>query len=511
MIAAVTRNLGGSALARASLAGDLARWYGPKLRTEADWRAAAHNVALEFEGRRWLDNLLAAFAPSGAAEQRLLAVADGGLVVTGGQQPGLFGGPLYVLHKALTLLELANVLERVSGKPVAPIFWAATDDADFAEASHVSVVRHGALERLVLSGTGGDGRSMMQTPLGDVSAELERLADACGSTPDPDILAAVRESYHGGATIGGAYVALLRRLLHPLGVAVLDASHPAVRVAGRQTLVHALENADAIGASLKVRSAAITEAGFRPQVADVPNLSLVFETLEDGSRRRVPVRTAAAVAKNAADARLGPNVLLRPIMERQILPTVTYVGGAGEVSYFAQSTAAAEAMGVALPRISPRWSGTLIEPGIAQILTRLGAGIDDFTDPHAIEGRVARDGISVGVRATMDSLRTAVAASAEGLRAESETSEPLARSIGTMRAHVEHRLERLERRYAAALKQTGSEALREVRVARASLRPTGVPQERVLSFIPFLARYGETIQAVRDAAREHVASVLIGG
>ncbi len=72
-------------------------------------------------------------------------------MVTGGQQPGLFGGPLYVLHKALTVLEFANALSAITGRAVAPIFWAATDDADFAEASHVSVVRQGRLDRLAVA------------------------------------------------------------------------------------------------------------------------------------------------------------------------------------------------------------------------------------------------------------------------------------------------------------------------------------------------------------------------
>jgi bacillithiol biosynthesis cysteine-adding enzyme BshC len=511
VITAITRDIGGSPLARAALAGDLTDWYGTRLSTESDWRAAAHAVAGEFEGRSWLDDLLPALQPSGEVAERLRAAAGGGLVVTGGQQPGLFGGPLYVLHKALTLLELANALERVSGKPVAPIFWAATDDADFAEASHVSIVRRGALERLVMSDVRSDGGSMADTPLGDVHAELERLAEACGSAPDPTVLAALRASYRSNTTVGAAYVTLLRLLLQPLGVAVLDAAHPTVRAVGRQTLVRALENADAIAAALAARTGAITKAGFRPQVADVPNLSLVFETREDGSRRRVPVRDAHSIAARVASAHLGPNVLLRPIMERQILPTVTYVGGAGEVSYFAQVTAVSEAIGVASPRISPRWSGTLLEPGVAAVLTELGADIDDFADPHAIESRVAREGISAGVRSTIDDLRAIVVASGERMRADPQTSDALARSIGSMSAHVEHRLQRLERRYAAAVKQTDSDALRHVRLARASLRPAGVPQERVLSFIPFLARYSEAIQVVREAAREHVASVIIGG
>jgi uncharacterized protein YllA (UPF0747 family) len=209
---------------------------------------------------------------------------------------------------------------------------------------------------------------------------------------------------------------------------------------------------------------------------------------------------------------LGPNVLLRPIVERQILPTVTYVGGPGEVAYFAQVSAVAEAIGAAVPRISPRWSGTLMESHVESTLEQLDATADDFIDPHAMESKVARESVSPVIRAAVDDLRATLEASSARMEADSQTSEALRRSIGTMRAGVEHRLGRLERRYAAAIKQAGSDALGDVAQIRATLRPNGLPQERVLSFVPFLARYGAaTLDAIREQARLHADDVIRGG
>ncbi len=513
MIRAITRPIGGSALAQRALAGDLSEWYAPRPRGSAEWAATAIDVANDFANRSWLSDLEPAFNASGEAAGRLRAASkSAGLVVTGGQQPGLFGGPLYVLHKAVTLIEMADALSLVTGRPVAPVFWAATDDADFVEASHVSVVRHGKLDTLAMPSRPAAGRSMASTPLGDVADQMERLREACGSAPDARAVDAVRDAYVSGATVGSAYVTLLRAVLEPLGVAVLDASHRSVRLAGHETIVSALTNADAIAVALTARSKAIATSGFRAQVADVSNLSLVFETLDDGTRRRVPVRTARSVAESVAAERLGPNVLLRPIMERQILPTVSYIGGPGEVAYFAQLSAVADAIGAVVPRIAPRWSGTLLEPHVESILERLHATIEDFADPHAMETRVARAGISVGVRGALDGLRAELDASCSRLGSNDQTSEALIRSIGTMRAGVEHRLERLERRYAAAIKQYGTADLRDVETVRATLYPNGAPQERVLSFIPFLARYGDAvIDATREQARLHVSNVILGG
>jgi uncharacterized protein YllA (UPF0747 family) len=512
VIRAISRPIGGGALARHALAGTLPEWYLPRLVNGAAWAEAAVQVASEFARRPWLADLLPAFDPSGPAAERLSeASRDGGFVVTGGQQPGLFGGPLYVLHKALTLVEMADALAALTGRPVAPVFWAATDDADLVEANHVSVVRRGELDTLVMAPESAAGRSMANTPLGDVTQQFARLEEACGSAPDARAVEAVRAAYAGDATVGGGYVGLLRSLLQPLGVAVLDASHDAVRRAGHATMVTALTRAADIASALAERSKAISAAGFRAQVADVSNLSLVVETLDGGTRRRIPLGAARPAAESMGASRLGPNVLLRPVMERQLLPTVSYVGGAGEVAYFAQVSAVAEAMRVARPRITPRWSGTLLEPHVQSIMARLGATIGDFTDPHAMEGRVASAAVSPGVRSAISALRAALDSSVAQLRADDQTSEALGRSIGTMRAGVEHRLARLERRYAAAVKRAGSDDLRDVATVRATLYPNGVAQERVLSFIPFLARHGAAaVDAIRDQARLHVAAMIHG-
>ena len=61
-------------------------------------------------------------------------------MVTTGQQPALYGGPLYNIHKALTAVRLAEALERRLDKPVLPLFWVASDDHDWAEANHTHLV-----------------------------------------------------------------------------------------------------------------------------------------------------------------------------------------------------------------------------------------------------------------------------------------------------------------------------------------------------------------------------------
>src|SRR5207247_11046987 len=94
--------------------------------------------------RRIAADVLAAVVPGPGRER--LAGGDV-LAVTTGQQPGLFTGPLYTVHKALSAIALARRLEQERGVPVVPVFWVAGDDHDFAEANHAWVLGGGLAAR----------------------------------------------------------------------------------------------------------------------------------------------------------------------------------------------------------------------------------------------------------------------------------------------------------------------------------------------------------------------------
>lgn len=482
-------------------------WYEPRPDAEG-WTRRVAETAAEFRGGDWLRALAPALDAKGVAAQRLQRVAgSGGVVVTTGQQPGLFGGPLYTWFKAMSALALADELERRTGVAAAPLFWAATDDSDFAEASATTVSVPGGAEVIRIESEAESGLPMSAVPLGDLGPQLDALTRACGSAPNGAPLEAVRAAYAAGVTVGDAYVRLLRAILEPAGVAVLDASHPAVRAAGRPLLEKALARGGELDAALQQRSRALKEAGHRAQVAHVAGRTLVFRTGDNG-RHRVRVREADGMA-GAGFPDLSPNVLLRPVMERAILPTVAYVGGPAEIAYFAQVSAVADDLGARRPLIVPRWSGVIVEPHVRKVLDRIGADVDDFADPHAVEARVAREHLPAGIVEALGKARSRIQSALGDLENADSSAEVLPPTVlEGARRQLLHKLDRLERRYVAAAKRKGSELLTEVATARGALYPNGVPQERALNVIPLLARYGDDVlTGILAKAREHAASL----
>jgi bacillithiol synthase len=503
-----TESLGGSGLSRAARAGELADWYRLTPRG-SQWREYVAGVRAS-GSENWYDDLAPAFAAGGVAAQRLTRSAGGrGIVVTTGQQPGLFGGPLMTFVKALSARAFADALQDALDVPVAPVFWAATDDADFDEASVVSVALEGQARALRLARRPAPGTPMADAPMD--ASELDALArllrEASGSAAHPEYLERAIAAYGNGATVGGAYVALLRQLLEPLGIAVLDASHPAVRRAAAPLLMHAAHAASTVAGAVRRRSEELVARGFHPQVEEVDGLSLVFSN-SGGTKRRLTIAEAESLGAEMSDS-LSATVLVRPIMERFILPTAAYLGGPGEVAYFAQVSAVAAALGTPIPLVLPRWSATIIEPRVVPILEEFSAGVDDFVDPHALESRVAHDRLPVETEQALGAVRADLIADVDSLRRVN--AGLVAESVlDGIRRDVDHKLDRLERRFAAGVKRREADAMRRIATVRASLFPHGARQERRLSYIVFLARYGPAlVDALLEGAAAH-ARTLIG-
>jgi uncharacterized protein YllA (UPF0747 family) len=326
------------------------------------------------------------------------------------------------------------------------------------------------------------------------------MATVAGSSGEQGI-EALRRIYRDGVTVGDAYVAQMRELLGPLGIAVLDASHPAVLAAARPVTTAALARSADIENSLNAWTGKLATSGLKPQVESVPGLSLVFAN-ENGIKRRVPLTQASAIA--AGNVPLSPNVLLRPVVESAILPTVAYVAGPGEIAYFAQIPPIADALAIPRPIAVPRWSTTIVEPSIDRILERYGVTIEQLRDYDQLLTRLVRARMPAEIEKPITALRAEIARTTAALDDIAAANRIDAKIIEGIRMQLGLRLERGERRITAALKRNEKELRRDLGTARASLYPGGVRQERALSFVPFLARYDRALlDQMLVEARKH--------
>jgi uncharacterized protein YllA (UPF0747 family) len=139
--------------------------------------------------------------------------------------------------------------------------------------------------------------------------------------------------------------------------------------------------------------------------------------------------------------------------------------------------------------------------------------VDDLRHPHGADGVLARAAMPSPVSTALGDLRAAVARATDALRSATDGQPALVpdRVVDGAAGALSHRVDRLERRYVAALKRRDDETSRALGVARSALYPGGVRQERVLNPLPMIARHGPALlDAMLEAAREHAQTVVDG-
>jgi bacillithiol biosynthesis cysteine-adding enzyme BshC len=445
----------------------------------------------------------------------------GAAAVVTGQQVGLFGGPMFCIYKALTAVKLAKQAT-AAGVDAVPVFWLATYDHDLAEVNHVSIPGpDGALQVITTSSHDVPGAPVSAVRLGD---EILPLVDqAVQLLGDSEAAQFLRESYRLGESLGTAFARLYARVFAEWGVILLDASDAEIDRVAEPIYHAAVERADELATAVLARGAALEAAGYHQQVKVTPSSVLLF-TMQDGARTPIHRRgqgsgaefiigSDAVAAEKLSQAELlarisaspeqfSPNVLLRPVVEDYLLPTLAYTGGAAETAYFAQAGAVYEALLGRVTPIVPRFSATIVEPKMQRLIERNGISVPDvFAGPEALRRQLAERGLPADLQAAFEAARKSMDSHLLEIKEKLVTLDrTLVDAADTARSKVEYQLERLQSQAARAEAQKGELVTRHAENLSQALYPDKGLQERSVGGVYFLARYGrEFLQQLYDA------------
>ena len=443
---------------------------------------------------------------------------NGAAAVVTGQQVGLFGGPMFAIYKALTAVKLAEEA-RAAGLDAVPVFWLATSDHDLAEVNHVSLLADGRLQTLTTPSHGVPGAPVSEVRLGEEI--LPVVEEAAGALGDSDATRLLRQAYRPGETLGTAFARLYAQLFAEWGVVLLDASDPELHRVAEPVYRAAIERAEELANALLGRGEALEAAGYHQQVKVTASSVLLF-ALRNGARtsmqRRANGNAAEFVMESDGRERISqaelleqifaspelfsPNVLLRPVVQDYLLPTLAYTGGAAETAYFAQVGAVYEALAGRVTPIVPRFSATLVEPKVQRLLERHGVTIlDVFSGPDALRQKLAARNLPKELQAAFDSTKKSLENNLATIREKLELLDrTLVDAAQTAGSKMHHQLERLYTQAARAEAQKGELVGRHVEMLTQALYPNKGLQERGIAGIFFLARYGaELLHQIHDA------------
>jgi bacillithiol biosynthesis cysteine-adding enzyme BshC len=458
-----------------------------------------------------LVTLLAAQNPSASAAPALDALRSGAGTVLTGQQVGLFGGPLFTPFKAATALARARQATK-AGRPHAAIFWLATEDHDFAEINHVTFPAHRELRKLEYTSAPPAPRPVGAIPLDDsITALVDAASELLGYSEATEALAA---AYQPGHTFAQAFAAFYSRVFAAQGLLVLDAGGRAFHRIGAPVLRAAIERADEFHAALLERNRALEASGYHVQVAVGAQSSLLFLIdLRTGARlalkRLSPSATepaglwqAGRQALSTADLlgildaepeRISPSALLRPVFQDFLLSTSLTIGGPAEVAYFAQSAVLFERILGRMTPAEPRFSATLIEPAIADLLRRHELTLEKVfaQSPDSLAQLLAARAMPVEGKRKLAAAGSALDAELVPLMDWMRALDAgLGRSAETAASKMRYQMNRLRRLAANFQLQREASLGRHAEAISHALYPGGVLQERSHGAAYYFARYG---------------------
>jgi bacillithiol synthase len=463
------------------------------------------SAILERQNRNW--------GAAGNTLENIERLRSGACAIVTGQQVGLFGGPFFSIYKALSAVKLAQEAGKL-GIEAVPVFWLATEDHDFEEVNQVQLPGvDGKLETLV-----SGAQTQPDAPVGTISfgPEIARVvAHVTELFGDSEAATIVSDCYRSGENFGSAFAKLFTRLFADFGVILLDGSDPELDRISAPLYSAALDRAPEITQKLLDRDAKLHAAGYHQQVKVTGSSTLLF-AMRDGAR--VPIHQAKTgeflvgeekvsrqqlfdLVSNSPQS-FSPNVLLRPVVQDYLLPTLTYIGGAAEVAYFAQVGTVYANLAERVTPIVSRFSATLIEPKLKALLDKYNLTVPEiFEGPELLRQTIGARRLPPNLQNLFEKSISAVQNSMKGIRESlADLDKTLIESAENAESKMLYQINNLRARAARAELRHSEVIQRHAEVISCSLYPGKELQERSFAGIYFLAKHGrELMNGLLDA------------
>lgn len=433
------------------------------------------------------------------------------IIVATGQQLGIFGGPLYTIYKSITAIKLcAHLKEKYDEFNFVPLFWLEGDDHDYDEARNFSILSNenqilnlkyddGQLEEI---NRGAIGFLKFNLNLENVFTELDAgLRQTEFKAP---LLELLRSIYQPEKTFLESFRELMIHLFDEYGLIVFSPIHAEVKKVLSPLFVKEITEFGNHTGLLVERSAELEEV-YHAQVKVKPinlffieeNERLSIEPIENGEYRLKGKRKKFSQEEllkqlELSPEKFSPSVLLRPICQDFLFPTAFYVGGPGEISYFAQVSPLYGIYDIEEPFIYPRSSATIVEKGVKTILEKNDLQyVDIFTEEDELIQKIVAASSELNLEALFQNSSEEISKSLHQLN---QVLTELDKTLGDLTLKSKQRIEEtinyLKTKALESEKRKYETTIRQVSKVRNVLFPNSNLQERELNWIYFANKYG---------------------
>ncbi|GGD19103.1 bacillithiol biosynthesis cysteine-adding enzyme BshC [Pontibacillus salipaludis] len=433
------------------------------------------------------------------------------VVVVGGQQAGLLTGPLYTIHKMISIIIMAKEQEEALGRPVLPVFWVAGEDHDFDEINHIympqspRMKKHKILQKQMKK----EAISEMEMDEEAIQSWLDRLFAGLHESEYTNRLYDLFKSELKKST---TFVDLFARITHSFfseeGLVLIDAQNEDLRRLESSYFQEMIKKQPEISEGV-VRSLHHTaQQGYAVNLeAEVDDGHLFYKwngerTLlmkdEEGYWRGKKDEVCLSEEELMHIAETNPhllsnNVVTRPLMQDLVLPSLSFIAGPGEVGYWSALKSVFESLDIQMPPVMPRLSLTLLDRKNEKWLRRHLIDVERAVNEGVTEDKskwIAMQSYPP-IEELADEVKRAIERAHRPLK---EKAHEIRDDIGQLAEknlfHLFRDVEYLQERMAQGLEEKHSRELEVFDQIDLRLHPEGGLQERIWNILPFANEYG---------------------
>jgi bacillithiol synthase len=317
------------------------------------------------------------------------------VVVIGGQQAGLLTGPLYTIHKIISIINYARQKEAVLGKPIVPIFWIAGEDHDIFEVNHVYKLNEGLLSKTTFHQKDNKQKRMVSK----VSLNKQQLKKwyrdviaSFGETPfTKDVLDFLDAQVQDQMTYTDFFAKIITALFKDYGLLLVDSAHPELRKIEQPYFKWMIDHGEVITDLLLEQQHTLHLKGYKHMIeSDKDSFQLFYEQNDE----RILLRYNRDIERIVADGvtfaksdllrileqspeKFSNNVVTRPLMQEFLFPTLAFIAGPGEISYWAELKNIFELAEIKIPIIVPRMNITYLERNVEAYVKEFQLKLED--------------------------------------------------------------------------------------------------------------------------------------
>ena len=412
-------------------------------------------------------------------------------------QLNVFGGPLYYIYKIAQTISTCNQLKtKYPNYNFVPVYWLGSEDHDFEEINHIHLFNKKIEWNDKQGGATGEYSTQTILPL------IEEIKTILGESEFVNQLIEIYQKAYTQPTLTGATKYLVNALFGEYGLVVVDGNDKAFKKQFSEIIEDELLQQNSF--KLATEQLKQLEANGYKQQAFPREINLFY--LSKNSRERIVYENSEYKIQNSElkftkeeiltelenhPERFSPNVILRPLFQQKILPSLAYIGGAGELSYWLQLKPIFEFYKVNFPQLILRNSALIVNGNTAKKISKLDFKTEDFfkdidTLKKDFIAQHTEDDIDVSI------YKNEVETTFNKLQELTKNIDAtLVNTVGVELQKSIQSIDGIQKRLMKSLKQKNETELNQIEKIKTQLFPQNNLQERVDNFSSYYAKHGQ--------------------